>query len=70
MANHVLDFTYTGRAGNERNSLRAQIVAAWSRLSLQYKRSEGPKIFANYYDGAAERVRGSEPVVSFKKFTG
>ena len=70
MANHVFDFTFAGRTGNDGGSLWAQIVDAWSRLRLSYKRSEGPEIFANYYDGAAERVRGSEPVASFKKFTG
>ena len=48
----------------------ASIAAAWQRLKSLYKRADGPKIFATYYDGASERVSASEPVTSLKKLTG
>jgi len=48
-------------------SLLQQLLAAWQRLQSLYKRSDGPQIFATYYDGASERVSASEPVTSLKK---
>jgi len=65
-----LDIAFVGPAASDGTKLGEAVVAAWQRLQSLYKQVDHPKIFATYYDGASARVSASEPLTSFKTFTG
>jgi len=48
---NALDFAVVGQGPMASRSQKEQVVAAWQRLRLRYRRSAGPKMFASYTPG-------------------